>query len=88
MRLRIDTGQIWAFVVIVGETHKSEIAGNSFPAMLDGNNMIDLERSGGKRFRQLAILADAVRSTSDQSLEGSVHLEESRFRLGAFESVS
>ena len=50
-RLRINSGEVWAFAKIAFRASKREVAGVVRAAMLTGNNMRNVETQAGKLLR-------------------------------------
>ena len=53
MTLGVDAAQVRTFVMVVGETGESQIAGDGLAAVLLGDDVIDLEPGGRKGRRKL-----------------------------------
>lgn len=69
----IESGDVRSFMSVAMSTGEREVAFDRLPAMLFGQNMIDLERKGKSRLREQAILASIERSLSKNPGELLVH---------------
>ena len=67
-RLRVDSSQVWSLEVIVRQTNPSEIGRPSQPAMLAGDNVIDLEWSRHEKRGQQAVFTTVVRPPPNELL--------------------
>jgi hypothetical protein len=71
--VRIDARHIRTFVTVAVTTGEREIVQRGGAAMLLGNDVIEMKRQFGKRFRKVTIFAAAPRTIPDGLLGRLVH---------------
>jgi len=72
-RIRIDTSEIGAFVEVAFRTSKAEVHWTVAPAMLLGDDVLDVKAESRVFLRKLAILATIPSPSAHKLGAGAVH---------------
>ena len=71
--LRINSGDVGAFVLVAAEATPRKVFEDRLAAVLLSNNVIDLKRRGIEFARHLAVLATITRPFADLPQQLAVH---------------
>ncbi len=55
----VDSNEVWALVPVASRAGQGQVAESGFPAMLAGDDVVDLKGQSVRRLGQLAVLAQA-----------------------------
>jgi hypothetical protein len=77
-RVWINPRKVWSFVMIASKACQGQVIELGFAAVLFGNYVIKLMKSGGKGLWKQAIFAAVGRAAPDRSVKGFVHGDQPR----------
>jgi len=72
----VDSNEVWALVPIASGAGHGQVAESSFPAMLSGDDVVDLKRQSVSRLGQLAVLAQPPGTDTNTLFQVVSHRDE------------
>jgi len=72
----VDFNEVWALVPIASGAGHGQVAESSFPAMLSGDDVVDLKRQSVSRLGQLAVLAQPPGTDTNTLFQVVSHRDE------------
>ena len=76
MSFLVDSNEVWALVPIASRAGQGQVVQLGFPAMLAGNDVVDLKGQSVSRLGQLAVLAQPPGTDTNSLFQVVSHREE------------